>query len=130
MNTKSNFEFGEEFKKRTKEFALRVIKLFQALPKTEEAKIIGRQLIRSATSVASNYRASCRARSNAEFYSKISIVIEEADESLFWIEMLEEAEIFPKEKLSKIKLEANEIVAIVVSIRTKLNKNKIKSKSL
>lgn len=124
MKTKSNFEFGEEFKIRTKKFALRIIKLFQSLPKTEEAKIIGKQLLRSGTSVAANYRSVCRARSEKEFYSKISIVIKEADESLFWLEILEESGIFSSEKLSMIKQEANEIVAITVSIRSKLNKKK------
>lgn len=84
-------EFREQMKQRTKTFALRVIRLFQALPKTSEAAVIGKQLLRSATSVAANYRAACRSRSNAEFYSKISIVIVEADESLFWLEILTEA---------------------------------------
>ncbi len=70
-----NLEFVESFKQRTKTFSLRTIKLFQSLPKTEEAKIIGRQLLRSATSVAAYYRAACRAQSEAEFHSKISIVV-------------------------------------------------------
>ena len=78
----------EVLKQRTKDFALRIIRLFQALPKTDEARIIGKQLLRSTTSVASNYRAACRARSDAEFFSKISIVVEEADETLFWLELL------------------------------------------
>ena len=77
-------EFREQLKRRTKAFALRVIRLYQSLSNNTESQIIGKQLLRSATSVAANYRAACRSRSNAEFYSKISIVIEEADESLFW----------------------------------------------
>jgi len=92
----------DAFKKRTKDLALRIIKLFQVLPKTDEARIIEKQLLRSATSVAANYRASCRARSDAEFFSKISIVVEEADETLFWLEMLFEAEIIPQEKLAAL----------------------------
>ena len=83
MEEVSNFEFGEQFKKRTKQFALRMIKLFQALPSSDEACMIGKQLLRSSTSVAANYRAACRARSQAEFIAKIGVVIEEADESLF-----------------------------------------------
>jgi four helix bundle protein len=117
----TDVEFAEQFKKRTKLFALRIIKLFQALPKTEEAKIIGKQLLRSATSVAANYRAACRARSKAEFYSKLSIVIEEADESLFWIEILIEANILPESKLLDIKQEITEIVSVVAKARKTLN---------
>jgi len=78
-----NIEFRERLKERTKDFALRIIRLYQAFPKTTEAQIIGKQILRSGTSIAANYRAACRGRSNAEFYSKISIVIEETDESLF-----------------------------------------------
>ena len=87
----SNYEFAEAFKLRTKAYALRVIKLVQVLPKSGEAQILGKQLLRAATSVAANYRAACRARSKAEFAAKIGIVLEEADESQFWLELLEEA---------------------------------------
>jgi four helix bundle protein len=86
-------EFAENFRNSTKKFVVDNIKLFRTLPKTEEAKIIGRQLLKSSSSVGSNYRAVCRARSEAEFHSKISIVVEEADESVFWMEILVEAEI-------------------------------------
>ncbi len=109
----------EAFKQRTKVLALRIIKLFQALPKTEEARIIGRQLLRSATSVAANYRACCRARSDREFFSKISIVVEEADETLFWLELLSEAQIIPNEKLTPLLKEYEEVVKITNSIRHK-----------
>lgn len=107
----------EAFKLRTKGLSLRVIKLFQSLPKTDEARIIGKQLLRSATSVAANYRASCRARSGAEFYSKISIVVEEADETLFWLELLLEAQIISKEKLSLLMDEYEEVLKIVTTVR-------------
>lgn len=107
----------EAFKQRTKQLSLRIIKLFQALPKTDEAKIIGKQLLRSATSVAANYRAACRSRSDAEFFSKISIVIEEADETLFWLEMLEESEIVSQEKLQLLLKEYEEVVKIVNTVR-------------
>ncbi len=108
---------AEELKTRTKLFAIRNINLYRNLPKTEEAKIIGRQLLRSATSVGANYRAACRARSNDEFYSKISIVVEEADETMFWHELLLEAGIIKAEKLEGLMKEANEIIAIMVSTR-------------
>lgn len=108
---------AEELKTRTKMFAIRNINLYRNLPKTEEAKIIGRQLLRSATSVGANYRAACRARSNDEFYSKISIVVEEADETMFWHELLLEAGIIKAEKLEGLMKEANEIIAIMVSAR-------------
>jgi len=111
----SKSEFAEAFKKRTKKFAIDIIFLFRRLPKTEEAKIIGRQLIKSATSVASNYRAACKGRSDNEFYSKLSIVVEEADESVFWLEVLTEAEVYDVEK--NILNEANEILAVVSASR-------------
>lgn len=119
-----NFDFAEQFKVRTKRFALRVIKLFQALPKNAEAQIIGKQLLRSATSTAANYRAACRARSNAEFAAKIGVVLEEADESMFWIEILEESEIVNTLKLANLKQEAYELTAILAIIRKNANKNK------
>jgi four helix bundle protein len=111
------FKFRDEFKQRTKLFALRVIKLFRALPKTIEAQIIGKQLLRSASSVAANYRAACRARSNAEYHSKISIVIEETDETMFWLELLWEAEIIKQELLQNLYQENEEILKILVVSR-------------
>ena len=107
----------EAFKQRTKGLALRVIRLFQSLPKTDEARIIGKQLLRCATSVAANYRAACRARSEAKFFSKISIVIEEADETLFWLELLQEAEIISAAKLKALLDEYTEVVKIASTIR-------------
>src|SRR4051812_48805413 len=120
MSGVSNFEFGEQFKGRTKQFALRTIKLFQALPKTEEARVIGKQLLRSATSVAANYRAACRARSEAEFTAKMGTVVEEADESLFWLELLEEAGIVIPERLVLLKKEADELTAIAAKTHSSL----------
>lgn len=127
---------AEELQKRTKQFALRNIRLFKSLPKTEEAKIIGRQLLRSSTSIGANYRAACRARSNEEFYSKLSIVVEEADETLFWMELLTEAEIIKPEKLSELIKEAHEILLIMSSSRktakavTKYSQNKSASQQV
>ncbi|HUC79567.1 MAG TPA: four helix bundle protein [Flavisolibacter sp.] len=107
----------EAFKQRTKNLSLRVIKLFQSLPKTDEAGILGKQLLRSATSVAANYRASCRARSDAEFFSKISIVVEEADETLFWLELLLDAGIVTKEKILLLMNEYEEVLKIANTVR-------------
>lgn len=110
-------EFREQMKTRTKKFALRAIKLYQALPRTVEAQVLGKQLLRSATSVAANYRAACRARSGAEFFSKLSIVVEEADEVLFWLELLTEAEMVATDRLVSITDEATQILKIVASSR-------------
>ena len=116
------YEFRQHLKDRTKALALQIIKLYQDLPKTTEAQVIGKQLLRSATSVAANYRAACRGRSPREFYSKISIVIEEADESLFWLEVLQDATIVPKEKLHTLMTETEEILKIVASARKNSSK--------
>jgi four helix bundle protein len=110
---------ADEFKARTKQFATRVIRLEDALPKKRSADVIGHQLLRSATSVGSNYRAACRGRSKAEFLAKLGIVEEEADECLYWLELLVESETVPESLLAPLMTEANEIVAMVVSsIRT------------
>ena len=111
------FKYREELKERTKLFALRVINLYKSLPKTTEAQIIGKQLLRSATSLASNYRAACRARSNAEYFSKISIVIEETDETMFWTEILWEANIVKQNLLQSLYKENEEILKIMAVSR-------------
>jgi four helix bundle protein len=102
----------EELKDRTKKFALMIIKLVNELPNTKTGNTIGNQIIRSGTSVASNYRSSCRARSIADFVSKITIVEEECDESLFWLELINESGIYNSKLLDKIIKEANELTAI------------------
>jgi four helix bundle protein len=99
----------------TKQFALSVISLVETLPKSKTADVIGGQLIRSGTSVGANYRAACRARSNADFISKMGIVEEEADESLYWMELLIEAEIVKSVELESLMKEADEILAMTVS---------------
>ena len=111
------FKYRDDLKQRTKAFALRVIKLYQSLPKMAEAQLIGRQLLRSGTSVGANYRAACRARSNAEYYSKISIVIEEADETMFWLEILWESNIVKQELLQNLYNENEEILKIMAVSR-------------
>ena len=118
-----NSEFGmrnePDLKKRTKAFALRILKLVDALPKTTVGRALASQIVRSGTSIAANYRAACRARSTADFIAKMGIVEEEADETLFWLELLEESELVSATKLAAIKQEANELIAITVaSIKT------------
>ncbi|MHB8652982.1 MAG: four helix bundle protein [Terriglobia bacterium] len=103
---------AEELKKRAKQFAIRIVKLFRALPRTYEARIIGKQVLRSGTSVAANYRAVCRARSKAEFIAKIGVVVEEIDESIFWLELLGETAIVEQGRLQSLLAEANELLAI------------------
>jgi four helix bundle protein len=106
---------SDALKHRTKDFALRVLKLYRALPRTEEARILGKQLLRASTSVGANYRAACRGRSRPEFIAKLGIVLEEADETVFWLELFQEGNIFPPEKLRDLIREANELVAIFVA---------------
>ncbi len=103
------------FKVRTKQLALRVIRLVESLPKGMTANVIRRQVLRSATSVGANYRAACRAKSVADMIAKLSIVEEEADETLYWLELLVEAGLMPEARLSNLMQETNEIVAMVVS---------------
>jgi four helix bundle protein len=108
----------EDLRQRTKEFALRVIKLFRALPRTEEARILGRQILCSGTSVAANYRSACRSRSRADFISRIGITVEEADETAFWLELLVDANIVKRDRLENLLVEANELVRIFQASRT------------
>ena len=96
-----------ELKKRTKQFALRVMKLVGALPQDAVGRPFGNQLIRSGTSIGANYRAACRGRSKAEFISKLNIVIEEADESCYWIELIIEEDLLPKDRVESLLDEAN-----------------------
>ncbi|MBC8115174.1 MAG: four helix bundle protein [Candidatus Saccharimonas sp.] len=100
---------------RTKQFALRVMRLVDSLPRSRSADVIGRQMLRSATSVGANYRAARRARSPAEFCAKLGIVEEEADESIYWLELLVDGKIVKQELLVELLKEANEITAMVVS---------------
>ena len=107
-----------ELKQRTKTFALRIIKPSRSVPKSDDTgRIIAKQIIRSGTSVAANYRASCRARSKAEFIAKMGTVEEEADESALWLELLAEAGIIPERKLAALLQEANDLTAIMAASR-------------
>jgi four helix bundle protein len=107
-----NLSKQEELRNRTKRFALRIIRLFRRLPRTAEAQVLGKPLLRSGNSVGANYRAAGRARSKAEFISKMGIVVEEADEAVFWIECLIESAIVKPDLLSDLLSEANELIAI------------------
>ena len=116
----------QELQNRTKQFALRVLKLVDALPRTTSGHVISNQLVRSATSVGANYRAACRARSRAEFAAKLGTVLEEADESLYWLEMIRDSGLMPESKLLLLLKEAGELTAILAagrksSIRTTSN---------
>lgn len=105
-----------DIKDRTKAFSVRIFKLAEALPKNFTGKTIAAQIARSGSSVAANVRAAHCARSKAEFVSKMHIAYEEADETLFWLEMCEETKLLTAKKLDAIKAEANEIVSIIISI--------------
>ncbi|MFM9904511.1 MAG: four helix bundle protein [Pyrinomonadaceae bacterium] len=117
-----------ELLNRTKQLALRVIKLVESLPTNKTTDILGRQLLRSATSVGANYRAACRAKSTADFINKLAIVEEEADESIYWIELLVESGHIKASLVSNLLVELDEIVSIVVSaIKTSKSKRNQKS---
>lgn len=110
---------SEAMKRRTKNFALRVLRLCRSLPRTDEGRILGTQLLRCSTSIGANYSAACRGRAHAEFTAKLGIVLEEADEAVFWLELLQEGNVFPEEKLRDLMQEANEILSIFVcSVRS------------
>jgi len=102
----------EELRQRTKQFALRILHLFRSLPKSEEGRIIGRQLLRAGTAVAANYRAVGRARSRAEFIAKMGVVVEEADEVVFWLELMTDGGLVPSSLMADLQKEANELLAI------------------
>jgi four helix bundle protein len=107
------------FKERTRMFALAVIKLVGSLPRTRTADVLGRQLLRCGTSVGANYRAACRGRSVSDVIAKLGIVEEEADESIYWLELLGDAGVIPQDRIAPLSREANELVAMTVaSIKT------------
>jgi four helix bundle protein len=102
----------EELKLRTKQFALRTIKLVRSLPKDVPGKVLANQLMRSATSVGANYRSACRGRSKAEWKSKLGICLEEADESAYWLELIAEDGMLPAKRVESLWKEADELCAI------------------
>lgn len=115
-----------ELKSRTKAFALRILKLVEALPETKSGRIIANQIGRAGTSVGANYRAACRGRSKAEFVAKLGIVEEEADECVYWLEIIEEGKILSARKITSLKQEAEEILAISVASLITAAKNRKK----
>jgi four helix bundle protein len=102
----------DELQQRTKQFALNIIQLTESLPSTRAGSVLGKQLLRSATSVGANYRSACRARSRADFISKITITEEEADESVYWLELITESKLMKKDNITALLQEANELTAI------------------
>jgi len=120
----------EELKDRTKAFALRVMRLVDALPKSTKGRALASQLIRSGTSVAANYRAACRGRSRAEFIAKIGVVEEEADETALWIELIIADALLSKKKVQSLLDEANELVAIMAASYISARKNAVRNRAL
>ena len=108
----SKLEFATAMQIRTKKFAIEIIRFFTKLPKTEEARVLGRQLLRAGTGVAANYRAACRSKSEADFIHKVGTVVEETDESLLWLELLQDAGICQNGVIAPLRSEADELVRI------------------
>ena len=115
---------NKDLQGRTKEFALRIIRLYGSLPKTTVAEVVGKQVLRSGISAGAHYREAQRAKSDADFVSKIEGALQELDEVAYWLELLVEAGIVPTEKLSPLVAETNELIAILVSIVTKIKSRK------
>ena len=108
-----------DLRQRTKDFSIRIIRMYSTLPKSAEAQVLGKQVLRSGTSVGANYREAYRSRSNAEFVAKIGDCLKELDESSYWFELLEEAEIAPKASLEPLQKECDELLAIFTAIAKK-----------
>jgi four helix bundle protein len=118
----------EEMKERTKRFALEIIRLVESLPRTRTADVLGGQLLRSGTSVGGNYRSACRAKSVADFISKMGIVEEEADESIYWMELLIGAKVLEPTKTESLIKEGKQLLAIAISSIKTARKNRLSSK--
>src|SRR5947207_14332965 len=117
----------EELKERTKQFALRVMRLVDALPKSTKGRALAGQLVRSGMSVAANYRAACRGRSRAEFIAKIGVVEEEADETALWLELIIADALLSKKKVQSLLDEANELVAIMAASYISAQRNAVRN---
>ena len=113
-----------ELRDRSRTFSMRIVRLYGALPKSVEAQVMGKQVLRSGTSVAANYRAACRARSRAEFVSRLAIVVEEADETSYWLGMIAEAGLFSAKKLQPLQQEALELTKIFSAARNTSQRGK------
>jgi four helix bundle protein len=121
---------SKELKERTQKFALEIIKFIDSLPKTKSGDVLGKQLLRSACSVGANYRSACRAQSYSHFISKLNIVEEEADESLYWLELIKKSDISKEANINVLMKEADELTAIFTSARKTASFNKFKNKSI
>jgi len=119
----------EKLIERTKKFALDAIDIIDLLPKNNKGQVLGRQLLKAATSVGANYRAACRARSRAEFISKLGVVVEESDECIYWLELIKDCKILHSEKINGLIKEANELTAIFVATINSTKHNDIKSRN-
>jgi four helix bundle protein len=108
----NKLERAQQLQERTKLFAVKIVQAFAVLPRVEAARIIGRQFLRSGTSVAANYRAACRARSKAEFIAKLGVVVEETDETLFWLDLLVDSDLVKREVINELRNECGELVRI------------------
>ncbi len=113
----------QELQSRTKAFALRILKLVDALPRSPAGRAISNQLVRSGTSIGANYRAACRSRSRAEFAAKLGIVAEEADETIYWLELIRDGNLLPANKLEEVLKEADELTAIFTAGRRTSSRN-------
>jgi four helix bundle protein len=117
----------ETFQKKTMELGIRIIKMVGTMPQSNASRVIGGQLLRSSTSVGANYRAACRAKSKKDFINKLKIVEEEADETLFWLELIEKSGFFSRVMLDSLKLETDELISMIVSSLKTLKSQNIKS---
>jgi four helix bundle protein len=123
MKDEENREPPFDLRERTTDFALRIIRMFVALPKTEEARVLGKQVLRSATSVGANYREAHRSRSKAEFVSKLGDCLKELDETAYWLELLDKSGIVPPTKLASLQDETHQLLAILTTISKKTKRN-------
>ncbi len=121
MNTMDK-NLPQDLRSRTVEFALRIIKLYTSLPKTTEAQVLGKQVLRSGTSIGAHYREGHRAKSDADIVHKFETALQELDETDFWLELLIKSEIVPAKKLESLITETNELIAIFTTIVTKIKK--------
>jgi four helix bundle protein len=115
-----------DLKERTKKFALRIIKLYSALPRRGDAQVLGTQILKSGTSVGAHYREACRAKSDADFISKLEGGLQELDETAYWLELIGESGILPLKRLKALQSEAEELTAILVTIVTKVKRKESK----
>jgi four helix bundle protein len=106
----------QDLKVRTKQYALRIVRLYVALPKRTEAQVLGKQLLRSGTSVGAHYREACRAKSDADFINKIEGALQELEESAYWLELIAEANLFPTSRIASLMKETNELIAMFVTM--------------